>query len=123
MDVVIIFNGLGNQMSQYAFYLEKKKISKSTRFIFSKKSRKIHNGYEFDKVFGIKYYDSLINKILYLIFIITGYKKFTFISKPIIRIFNFLGLIIINENDDYNFKPDYLQSSPGNKILCWRMAF
>ena len=26
MDIVVIFNGLGNQMSQYAFYLAKKKI-------------------------------------------------------------------------------------------------
>ena len=25
MDIVVIFNGLGNQMSQYAFYLAKKK--------------------------------------------------------------------------------------------------
>jgi len=116
MDVVIIFNGLGNQMSQYAFYLKKKKLSKSTRFLFSKKSQKIHNGYELDNVFGIKYYDSLINKVLYLIFRIVDYKKFTFISKPIIRIFNFLGIVIINENDDYNFKPNYLQSSRGIKF-------
>lgn len=113
MDVILIFNGLGNQMSQYAFYLKKKKLSKSTRFLFSKKSKKIHNGYELDNVFGIKYYDSLINKILYLIFRIVDYKKFTLISKPIIRILNFFGIIIINENDDYNFKPEYLQSSKG----------
>ena len=116
MDVVIIFNGLGNQMSQYAFYLKKKKLSKSTRFLFSKKSQKIHNGYELDNVFGIKYYDTLINKILFLIFRMVSYKKFPFISKPIIRIFNFLGIEIINENDDYNFHPDYLQSSGGIKF-------
>ena len=75
MDVIVIFNGLGNQMSQYAFYLNKKRISKSTRFLFSKKSNKIHNGYELDSVFGIKYHDSIINKILYLIFLAAGYKK------------------------------------------------
>ena len=116
MDVVIIFNGLGNQMSQYAFYLKKKKLSKSTRFLFSKKSQKIHNGYELDKVFGIKYYDSLINRILYLIFISLGYKKFTFISKPVIRVLKNLGLSIINENNNYNFNPDYLKPSRGIKF-------
>lgn len=33
MDVVVFFNGLGNQMSQYAFYLQKRSIDKSTYFI------------------------------------------------------------------------------------------
>ena len=89
MDVVVIFNGLGNQMSQYAFYLEKKKISKSTRFLFSKKSKNIHNGFELEKVFGIKYYDSLFNKLLYLIYIMLSYEKFGFISKPFITAFKF----------------------------------
>lgn len=116
MDVVIIFNGLGNQMSQYAFYLQKKKISKKTRFIFSKKSRKIHNGYELDKVFGIKYRDSLINKILYLIFLIADYKKFGFISKPVVWILRLFGIKVINENDDFKFKPGYLQSHRGIKF-------
>ncbi len=88
MDVVIIFNGLGNQMSQYAFYLEKKKISKSTRFLFSKKSKNIHNGFELGKVFGIKYHDSLFNKLLYLIYITLSYEKLGFISKPFIRLLN-----------------------------------
>jgi hypothetical protein len=113
MDVVVIFNGLGNQMSQYAFYLSKANVSTSTRFLFSKKSNKIHNGYELNSVFGIEYNDSLINKALYLIFRVAGYKKFPFISRPVIRILNFLGVSIVNENDDYNFKPQYLLPSKG----------
>lgn len=116
MDVVLAFNGLGNQMSQYAFYLNKKRISRSTRFIFSKKSAKIHNGYELDNVFRIKYHDSLINKILYFIFKVIEYKKLTFISKPVRRIFNFLGISVIHENEDHDFKPDYLQPSGGIKF-------
>lgn len=116
MDVVVIFNGLGNQMSQYALYLQKKKISKSTRYLFSKKSRNIHNGFELEKVFGIKYYDSLINKLLYLIFIMLDYKKFSFISKPFIKLLNSLGINIVSENDDYNFNPDYLKPSTGIKF-------
>jgi hypothetical protein len=116
MDVVVIFNGLGNQMSQYALYLEKKKISKSTRYLFSKKSKNIHNGFELEKVFGIKYYEPLINKFLYLIFIMLDYKKFSRISKPFIRLLNSLGISIISENDDYNFNPDYLKPSRGIKF-------
>ena len=116
MAVVVIFNGLGNQMSQYAFYLEKKKNSKSTRYLFSKKPKNIHNGFELEKVFGIKYYDSLINKFLYLIYITLDYKKFVFISKPFIRFLNLIGIKIVDENDDYNFNPDYLKPSGGIKF-------
>jgi hypothetical protein len=116
MDVIVIFNGLGNQMSQYAFYLNKKSISKSTRFLFSKKSNNIHNGYELDNVFGIKYHDSFTNKILYFVYLVAGYNKFTFISRPVIRILKYLGITIINENDDYNFKPEYLLPSKGIKF-------
>ena len=116
MDVIVIFNGLGNQMSQYAFYLNKKRISGSTRFLFSKKSNNIHNGYELDNVFGIKCHNSFLNNILYLIYLIVAYRKFPFISKPVIRILNFLGISVINENDDYNFKPEYLRPSRGIKF-------
>lgn len=108
MDVIMIFNGLGNQMSQYAFYLQKKELSGSTRFLYSKKSNNIHNGYELDNVFGIKYYDSFTNKILYWIFNIVSYKRYAFISKPVMVISNLFGIEVINENDDYNFKPQYL---------------
>jgi hypothetical protein len=116
MDVILIFNGLGNQMSQYSFYLNKKRISKSTRFLFLKKSYKNHNGYELDNVFGIDYQDTFLNKILYLIFRIAGYQKYTAFSKPVIRFLNFLGITIINENNQYNFKPEYLLPSRGIKF-------
>lgn len=112
----MLFNGLGNQMSQYAFYLNKKGISTSTRFIFSKKSQQIHNGYELENVFGIRYYDSLTNKILYFIFNVIEYKKFTIISKPIIRLFKLLGVAVVNENEDYNFNAEYLKPSKGLKF-------
>jgi hypothetical protein len=116
MDVVMIFNGLGNQMSQYAFYLSKRKTDGSARFLFSKKSNKIHNGFELDNVFGIQNHDSLKNKFLYLVYRIAGYKKYAFISKAFSRILNLLGIAIINENDDYNFNPEYLLPSGGIKF-------
>jgi hypothetical protein len=118
MDVIVIFNGLGNQMSQYAFYLNKKRISKSTRFLFSKKSSKIHNGYELDNVFGIPYRDNFLNRVLYLTFLAAGYKKSSFISKPLVGLLKILGISIVNENDDYNFKPEYLQPSRGIKFYA-----
>jgi hypothetical protein len=111
MDVIVIFNGLGNQMSQYAFYLNKKQVSKSTRFLFSKKSNNIHNGYELENVFGIKYQDSFANRILYWIFLIISFRKYGFFSKPVISMLNFLGINAVYENDDYNFKPEFMLPS------------
>lgn len=111
MDVILLFNGLGNQMSQYAFYLSKKEISRSTRFIFSKKSNTIHNGYELDNVFDIKYHDTLTNKFLYTIFRIVSFRKYAFISKPVIWILGLIGIKVVYESDDYNFKPEFMEPS------------
>lgn len=58
MDIVRVFNGLGNQMSQYAFYLAKKKrhpfMTFWTYLPEKNTSTDQHNGYELDKVFGIR---------------------------------------------------------------------
>ena len=51
MDVIVVFNGLGNQMSQYAFYLAKKERNKNCHLIFDPKSANRHNGSELDKLF------------------------------------------------------------------------
>ncbi|HLA57933.1 MAG TPA: alpha-1,2-fucosyltransferase [Puia sp.] len=116
MDVILIFNGLGNQMSQYAFFLKKKQVSGSARFIFEKKSKGIHNGYELDKVFGIKEQDTIVDKILYFFYLGIAYKKLRFISQPIIRLFGLLGFAVYNENDNYAFRSELLQSSSGIKF-------
>lgn len=117
MDVVLIFNGLGNQMSQYAFYLKKKSISKNTIFIFSKKSHHIHNGYELEKVFGIPYKDSLKNRILFKIYNLLEYRKYPLITKPVIKVLHLLGFQTINELDDYNYHPEYLKPSKGIRFF------
>lgn len=55
MDVVIVFNGLGNQMSQYAMYLSKRHLNPNTKWLYyPDKEIEQHNGYELEHVFGIK---------------------------------------------------------------------
>jgi hypothetical protein len=113
MDVVVIFNGLGNQMSQYAFYLHKKKLNKSTRFIFDKKSSNDHNGFELGNVFNISYKTSILNNLLYLIFRLLGMKKLPIISKPIIKGLNFCGIRLVNEVENYDFDEKLIKSRKG----------
>lgn len=69
MDVIRIFNGLGNQMSQYAFYYAKKKRHPwRTCFITNRtESENIHNGYELERLFGIKR-NALKDRVLYHIY-------------------------------------------------------
>ncbi|MGJ1436874.1 alpha-1,2-fucosyltransferase [Sphingobacterium siyangense] len=117
MDVVIICNGLGNQMSQYAFFLEKKKIDHKTRFIFDKKSWKDHNGYELDSVFGIEYNESLKNQFLFFLFRVLGMKKYPLITRPIIGLLNILGISIVEEARNYDYDPKLLNSKRGIRFL------
>lgn len=113
MDIVILFNGLGNQMSQYAFYLQKKKISSSARFIFEKKSAVIHNGFELNAIFGIEYHHNIFNRFLYLIYRIAAYKKHKIIISPIHLIFKIIGVQVIDENREYDFNQAYLIKKNG----------
>ena len=110
MDVIIIFNGLGNQMSQYAFYLQKKNNSKSTYFIPFCRD---HNGLELDRVFGINTKEALVQKILYILFRILLTDKVSIISFPVKRILNLFKCKIVKENFDYNFKSDFMNPSNG----------
>ena len=52
---VVVFNGgLGNQMFQYAFYLQLKQLYPRSLFAFDlKQAQRCHYGYELDKVFNI----------------------------------------------------------------------
>lgn len=110
MDIIIICNGLGNQMSQYAFYLQKKYINKSTYFIPFCRD---HNGFELQTVFKITSKDILIQKLLYILFRILLTDKVKIISTPLKKIFNFLNCKIVRENFDYNFNKNYLIPSKG----------
>lgn len=113
MDVVFCFNGLGNQMSQYAFYLKKKQLSRQTRFIFDRKSGKIHNGYELQKVFGIALRETMVDRLLYRFYLGLAYQKLRFVSLPVIGFFNWLGFRVYDENDHYNFQPQLLEPAGG----------
>lgn len=52
-DIVTITHGLGNQMSQYAFYLAKKQTRKNTWAINLCDTGE-HYGYELGRIFNVK---------------------------------------------------------------------
>lgn len=110
MDVVVIFNGLGNQMSQYAFYLQKKKVNKSSYFIPFCRD---HNGLELDRVFKINCKEQLIQKTLYVLFRVLLTDKVKIISNPVKQLLNLLKCKIVKENFSYNYNSDFMIPSKG----------
>lgn len=120
MDTVLLFNGLGNQMSQYAFYLAKKKVCISTHCIyFSSKFDNQHNGFELERVFGIKldkgicYYLSYALYFLYNIKDISGYR-----SKLIRKILWILNVEVVYEDmSDYGY--NYFNIEKSNNLFTF----
>lgn len=49
--IIELAGGLGNQMFQYAFFLQMQHLGYPCKFYYEKAQR-IHNGPEIDKVFG-----------------------------------------------------------------------
>jgi hypothetical protein len=110
MDIVILYNGLGNQMSQYALYVQKKYHNKSTYLLSLCKA---HNGLELTKVFNVPYHESLFTKIFYLLFRILKIKKLKAISKPLKALLRSFGCNVISENFNYNFNENFILPSSG----------
>lgn len=112
MDVVVIFNGLGNQMSQYAFYLAKKKIDKKVKCIFDPNSFSEHNGSELDYLFGISYKRSMTEIILTKIY---SYR----IRPKIWRVLKFFGIKEIKEPSNYDYNKNFLERGPIGINFYW----
>lgn len=102
MNIILIFNGLGNQMSQYAFYLACKKHKKCIA-MFNPTSID-HNGSELDKIFGIKYTHSYKVKILEYLLILR--------QKPYWdKLLDILGVHLVREPKDYMYDTHYIKKN------------
>jgi hypothetical protein len=98
MEYVLIFNGLGNQMSQYAYYLSKKTFNHDCHYIYY---GNFHNGYELEKVFDIKANNTLSSKLLsFLYFRFLCYHKVQNLLKPFFKVFH--------ESRNYDYAPELL---------------
>ena len=112
MDVVVIFNGLGNQLSQYSFYLAKQKYCKNCTCIFDSRGVNNHNGFELNRLFGIEIPNTIKNRILYWLFQL---KK----RKIVSSLLSLLKIRIIKEDNKYLFNEDLLVKSPLGINFYW----
>ena len=112
MDVVVVFNGLGNQMSQYAFYLSKCKKSNKCKYIFSPLSKNEHNGFELNKIFNITYRRTILIRILEILYVLCN-------KKYIKNILSFLRIRIIHEPKNYDYSQKLLEPGPWGINFYW----
>lgn len=110
MEVICLFNGLGNQMSQYALYLSKRAENKKTYFSYNELSNNDHQGYELDKVFSIK--KPLSSFIFYLLYrlLYAREKGLVSILKKGLNLLNIRG---VTESVNYDFDCNILKSHKG----------
>lgn len=112
MDIVVIFNGLGNQMSQYAFYLAKKEWDSKCLMIFDDKGVNNHNGYELEKLFGIRIPNNRKAAIVGRLFQL---KKVRVVS----RLLELLGIRVIKEDGNYIYRPELVEDKRCGINFYW----
>jgi len=101
MEVIVLFNGLGNQMSQYGFYLEKKRYNKYVIFISINND---HNGFELGKIFGLNSPMGIQKRILTFIYTVLVTRNYNTILYPIrLLLKHVFNVKIIKENYNYDY--------------------
>lgn len=121
METILIFNGLGNQMSQYAFYLAKKQLYSQTQCIYYPfQFDNMHNGFELSKVFGVKFHKGLKYGISYL-----GYNIYLqsitnngLKGKIYRKLIKFLNIQIITEQS-YTYNINIINNEMSGWVYYW----
>lgn len=120
MNVILIFNGLGNQMSQYAFYLAKKNIDSNTIYMYyPAKNDNKHNGYELESVFDIELNKNI--KYYYLHFVYSLYwNKDTagLLGRMCRKILKAIKINVVYEKS-YDYNSSFLLESQFNNAYYW----
>lgn len=113
MDIHVLCYGLGNQFSQYAFFLNRRRLNQRAHAFYAFKQ---HNGYELDRIFGIK--EGLP---WYLTFIRIGFRlgisRRFYSRRTADFVLSLFRIKIVTETGDYRFDPSLLKPWFGIRIL------
>ncbi|GHT41432.1 alpha-1,2-fucosyltransferase [Bacteroidia bacterium] len=118
MEIIVFSGGLGNQMFQYAFYLAKKKKSPDVRInTYSIQREGTHNGFELERLFGIKsdnysWYVRIIRKLL----IFKKKKYYKTIFNILLKVVKLTGIEIIQEKGYSHYNQEYLNPQQGRVL-------
>lgn len=101
-NIVVVFNGLGNQMSQYAFYLAKKLHASEVDYLCLDTD---HNGYELERIFNIKRRQSKLD--LFCLRVLISQRR-DFLAAMLKRILNNIGIRLKKEDFRYEYEQSNL---------------
>ena len=108
MNIILIFNGLGNQMSQYAFYHAKSKFANNCKIIYYSDIKRQHNGLELTDLFGIPLDNKIEDRFLKLLsWLLIKASRFPYL----LRFFSMFRIRLIKEAANYDFNKKYLEEN------------
>jgi hypothetical protein len=114
---VIIQGGLGNQMSQFAFYLSIREHFGDNVYPLNMCRSKKFNGLELNRVFKAIKTDFISSKALYILTRIMATSRFPFLTSGFQYLLTLLGVTCINEKYNYSFKPEIFELTNSNFFL------
>jgi hypothetical protein len=120
MNIILLDGGLGNQMSQYAFFVAKKMRHRSVVSSYFLKRYSAHWGYELERAFGIAdnanlFVDAIVRyarKLLYC----KDNRGEKYLVRPILFLSKCLGFNLILENENYRYDSDLLERHRGINV-------
>ncbi len=113
MDIHILCHGLGNQLSQYAFFLNKRVLGQRAHAFYAFPE---HNGYELDRSFGIREGLPWYLRFVPLAFRL-GMSRRLYSARTADLLLSLLRIRIVVESRDYRFEPELLKPWFGIRIL------
>jgi len=99
----MIKGGLGNQMSQYAFYLNLIKLHDADIYPLDMCFNFEHNGLELNKIFPNINKKFIRSPIIYIVVRLMATSRFPLVTLPLKFILNILGVNCINESYSYEY--------------------
>lgn len=105
-------------MSQYALYLSKqhKHPDSKISYSFNNFSQSQHNGYELEKVFGIKCSSKRVNRISNFIYRIYFGRKYKFVLKVLKAVLRKINIYCVIEKANYDFDESILNHNRGTVL-------
>ena len=113
MDIHILCHGLGNQLSQYAFVFARRSLNQRAHAYYAFKE---HNGYELDRLFGLKeglpWYLGFVPLVCRL-----GTSRRFYSERTANFILSLFRIRVVVEPNNYRFDPELMKPWFGIRIV------
>lgn len=110
MEVIYIFNGLGNQMSQYAFALRKKALGQNVKCVFKNTA---HNGIELERLFNINTHNPYNANLLNFLYGLNLTIHLRTLKSFILYLLRICDVKSYVERQNYAYRSDILGENKG----------